>query len=111
MILFKSTRLFDMSFFKHNDTVDILLYSDIEYSDEVVYLSFDFEKNGKFTFKSTNILSVTSTSIYFRIDEKHESIFLDEKSKRQIQQLQFFFKKATDFELSSNRKKLYFIKT
>lgn len=87
-----------MNFFKQNEDQDVLLYSSIKYFDSTAYLSLRFLNAGALTLKSTDLLSVSESSIYFCIEKRNEIIRIDNKCEKQIHELQLLFKKAIAYE-------------
>ena len=53
-----------MNLFKQNEDEYILLDSNINYSENTVYVSLEFLNAGQLMLKSTDLLSIIDTSIY-----------------------------------------------
>jgi hypothetical protein len=89
-----------MSIFKQNEDqkIDVLLCSSIKYVDAIAYLSLHFLNLGALVLKSTDLLSVSESSIYFCIEKRNEIIQIDEKCEKQIHELQTLFKDAIAYE-------------
>ena len=89
-----------MNLFKQNEDEYILLDSNINYSENTVYVSLEFLNAGQLMLKSTDLLGITDTSIYLLKDNKHIEIQINPICDKEISKLQFTFRKAEIYELN-----------
>lgn len=92
-----------MNFFKETEDQYTLIDSSINYCETEAYFSLMFLNTGELTLKSTDLLSVSDTSIYFVKDKKNIKISIDPKCDKEISKLQYLFKEAVLYESSIAR--------
>ncbi len=89
-----------MNLFKQNEDEYILLDSNINYSENTVYVSLEFLNAGQLMLKSTDLLSIIDTSIYLLKDNEYIEIQINPICDKEISKLQFTFRKAEIYELN-----------
>ena len=87
-----------MNIFKETEDQYTLIDSSINYCETEAYFSLMFLNTGELKLKSTDLLSVSDTSIYFVKDKKNIKISIDPKSYKEIIKLQDIFKDAVLYE-------------
>ena len=89
-----------MSLLTKNENQYILLDSSINYLDSTAYLSLIFLNGEELTLKSTHLLSVGYTFIYYIKDNQSIKIHINPSSEQTIHKLQLLFDEALNYELS-----------
>ncbi len=76
----------------------ILLNSSIHYLDTAAYISLFFLNAEELTLKSTDLMSVSDTLIYYLKNKQNISIKISASSEKAIIKLQHLFDDALDYE-------------
>ncbi len=89
-----------MNCFENNQDEYILLDSSINYLDTTAYVSLLFLNAEKLTLKSTDLLSVSNTLIYYLRNKQRIQIAINPISQNVIDKLQLLFNEAVNYERS-----------
>ena len=89
-----------MNCFENNQDEYILLDSSINYLDTTAYVSLLFLNAEKLTLKSTDLLSVSNTLIYYVRNKQIIQIAINPISQNVIDKLQLLFNEAVNYERS-----------